>query len=306
MNNHFNKWLLLSFWLFIGIFSIILPCSATTEVCDCEPEIRCQIPAFDDAAYLTQAQKDCSINTHLPWGIPATWNASNESLIVLSHFILNYDSDLNTSTWAAYHLSRVRNVKRMDCFRNYPAEIHPDETPPSCFDYEQDSFDRGHLVNSNDIRMTRTANANTFFLANMAPQYPDFNRGIWRYLESRVHDLVGTGHEIYIITGAIYDHDSNQERDMDEEMKPDHDSGNIAVASAFYKIIARQTPGNPLETLCIVMPHDNRSITGSARRPYVASNIKTIKYVKDLTGIEFFPNLEKSMILESSELWWDD
>ena len=233
-------------------------------------------------------------------GIPTIpQGTDNETLIVQRHFVINYDADLNTPTWAAYRLTaddvdenRPGYVRRLDCFRNYPSDIHPDTTPPLCDDYENDSFDRGHIVNSNDMRRSRTSNANTFYLTNMAPQFSNFNRKIWRTLEGRVNNWAETKGEIYIITGAVFDHNSDGQRDIDANTQRNDGDARISVASNFYKIIFHQQPNGFIETISIMLPHNNQSITGDGRWPYLTRHIVSIRDIEQLTGINFLPELE--------------
>ena len=306
------------------IFVISVYCSPLiqAEVCKCDASIRDKIPEFDAAVYLSEGDRIVAIQRHLPWGIPeAPANAENERLIVLHDYIINYDADLNTPTWVAYRLtdadvdeSQPDYVERADCFRNFPQDLLKDPTPPSCEDYEVDPYDRGHMVNSKDMCRSLTANANSFFLANMAPQYPNFNQKIWRMLEKRVHDLLGPHKydQIYIITGAVFDHDSDGNRDSDTVMIPDHPAGHIAVPSAFYKIVVHHRPNGFLDVLVVLLPHTNESIIGAARYTYLKQHIVSVDQIEELTGINFFPVLEtedqdQAAAIEacrSQGLWW--
>lgn len=292
------------------------------EICDCAPAIRAQIPEFDSAAHLSDAERSAALRRHLPWGVPdQPPGADNERRLVLQDYVVSYDADLNTPTWVAYRLtdadvdeSQPGYVKRADCFRDYPPELLNDPTPPSCDDYEADPYDRGHMVNSKDMCRSATANANSFFLINMAPQHPNFNQKIWRMLEKRVHGLLEKpGYdEIYIITGSVFDHDESGGRDPDAAMIPDHPAGHIAVPSAFYKIIVVQRPNGFLDVLAILLPHTNESITGAARYLYLKRHIVSVDHIEGLTGVNFFPDLEKrepdrAAAIEACRaqgLWW--
>ena len=282
---------------------------AVADVCDCPGFSETEIAGFDSAVILTDLEKEQSIARNLPWGIPIdSANANNESTIIQRHFILDYDADLNTSVWAAYRLTSEEVdanqpgfVARKDCFRNYPAALHPDDTPPLCSDYDNDSYDRGHLVNSNDMRRSRTANANSFFLTNMAPQYDVFNQKIWRTLEDWVNRWARQKGEIFIITGAVFDEGPNGVpdgvRDPDDETKRNDGDGRIAVASQFYKILLHERDDGEIETLSILVPHLRRSYIGDARKPYLQANITTMREIEDLTGLIFLPKL----VLEDPE-----
>ena len=43
----------------------------------------------------------------------------------------------------------------------------------------------------------------SFYLSNMSPQDPGFNRGIWRQLEARVRDWADLHGEVFVVTGPV-------------------------------------------------------------------------------------------------------
>jgi endonuclease G len=43
----------------------------------------------------------------------------------------------------------------------------------------------------------------TFFMSNMSPQAPSFNRGIWAKLEEKVRSWAVTYGEIFVVTGPV-------------------------------------------------------------------------------------------------------
>jgi endonuclease G len=43
----------------------------------------------------------------------------------------------------------------------------------------------------------------SFYLSNMSPQAPGFNRGIWSTLESYVRTWADENEEIYVVTGPV-------------------------------------------------------------------------------------------------------
>jgi endonuclease G len=73
-------------------------------------------------------------------------------------------------------------------------------------DYTASGYDRGHLISSAD-RMSRSVlNSETFLLTNMSPQAPNFNRGVWKELESATRELAGHKDivEVYMICGPLF------------------------------------------------------------------------------------------------------
>jgi endonuclease G len=73
-------------------------------------------------------------------------------------------------------------------------------------DYKGSGFDRGHLAPAGDMP-TAQAMAQSFSLANMVPQAPEHNRGVWaKSVEAatRKYAARATGN-VYVITGPVYE-----------------------------------------------------------------------------------------------------
>lgn len=95
-------------------------------------------------------------------------------------------------------------VKRKDNFR---ADIRiPRRFRAGLNAYKGSGYDRGHLVGSANQDELEIQNSETFLLSNMSPQRPEFNRGIWRRLESAIRQLNSRKHilETYVLTAPVF------------------------------------------------------------------------------------------------------
>lgn len=72
-------------------------------------------------------------------------------------------------------------------------------------DYKGSGYDRGHLVPAADMNRNNTAMSESFFLSNMSPQNPSFNRGIWRKLETQIREWSLQYDTMYVVTGPIFE-----------------------------------------------------------------------------------------------------
>jgi endonuclease G len=116
-----------------------------------------------------------------------------------------------------------------------------------------------------------------FYLSNMVPQVgKNMNQGIWSVLEDKVRQWAIKRNELYIITGPVY------EGDEVETIGPN----DVAVPTHLYKIIFDPIK---IEVIAFVMP--NQALNTEDMPNYIVS----IREIEDLTGLDFFPEIEKSV-----------
>ena len=92
--------------------------------------------------------------------------------------------------WVIYRLTKqqalTKAAKRDDNFKEDPSVPTGSAT---LADYRRSGYDRGHLAPAADMAYSRQTMEDSFFMSNMSPQRPAFNRGIWKDLEAQVRDF---------------------------------------------------------------------------------------------------------------------
>ncbi len=134
------------------------------------------------------------------------------------------------------------SAQRRDVFRTDP-RLSAEESA-SCDDHAGSGYDRGHIVPRDDMNRTAMAQANTFFLSNMAPQTPALNRGLWRWLEELVRSYAKKYGTIFVMTGSVV-----------QEPVQTVPSGRVGVPSRSYKVLLRTNPGGTPTALAIYLPN---------------------------------------------------
>ncbi len=188
------------------------------------------------------------------------------------NYILCFNRKYKDALWVSYELTDgelAKNFKRTNDFK-------PDNMIQSATlaDYSHSGYDRGHLAPAGDMEFSKRAIHESFYLSNMTPQLPRFNRGIWKNLESQVRVWARNSHKIHIITAGILQ--------GDKYIGPDH----VLVPNLFYKII--------------YAPQQNKAIAfllpNKASSQPLTHFIVPIKTINQLTHVNFFSNLSDQQI----------
>lgn len=297
-----HKFLLVSLLLTI-LISLNLPASAAylNEDCRCKDITPEQMWKADAWLWLSSADKEAALNTHLPWGVPTDpAGADHESHLIQRDYIIDYDGDLRDPLWVAYKLTRSDlsvDRNRTECFRQDIRVSY--EQASTCADYSEPTYDQGHMAPNADFTRSLQAMLNTYIMSNMTPQECAFNRGTWLIMESLVRKWVEAKGTLYVISGSVFDRDGTLGRDPDNDakrMKADDESERVAIPSAFYKILVHRNPGGSLESLSLLVPHTAEKIADGepAQRQYLIDHLVSIDDIEQRTGIEFFPDMVAS------------
>ena len=198
--------------------------------------------------------------------------ANPKDLPITRHtgFSLLYDEDHEQPLWVAYHLTQEElygTDKRKDNFRS-DASIATESA--SLSDYKGSGYDRGHLIPAADLSWSEEAMSDSFYLSNMSPQEPQFNRGIWSSLEATVRNFADTEGEVYVVTGPILTDGPYKTIGKNEVSVPKH----------YYKVILDYAEPD-FKAIGFVLPNE-----GSDQR--LESFATTVREVEQLTNLDFF------------------
>ncbi|KAA3659951.1 MAG: DNA/RNA non-specific endonuclease [Calditrichaeota bacterium] len=190
-----------------------------------------------------------------------------------THFALSYNEAYEQPNWVMYQLTKdmlkPSKFKRKDNFRVDPTVDTGSATKK---DYVKSGYDRGHLVPAADMKFSKDALSETFYMSNMSPQKPGFNRGMWKALESQVRDWAKNDDDYYIVVGPVFQDEMAYIGEND-----------VAVPSYYYKIIVDlQEP----DRKAIAFLMENTKLAGELNEYCV-----TIDSIEQMTGIDFFPEL---------------
>jgi endonuclease G len=108
--------------------------------------------------------------------------------------------------WSAEHLTAesVAAAKQQPRTGRFHEESRiPASDRGMTADYARSGYDRGHMTPSGDMP-SQHSQEETFTLANMVPQTPQLNRGVWEAIEEAVRSLAIQDGSLYVVTGPAF------------------------------------------------------------------------------------------------------
>lgn len=212
-------------------------------------------------------------------------------LVTHSAITLSYNEEHEQAHWVSYKLTSAMlkgNEKRTDKFKEDPKVSTKSASPT---DYRLSGYDRGHLAPAGDFTYDVTAMAESFYMSNMSPQTPSFNRGIWKKLEDQVRYWAKDNEEIYIITGPVI---TKKEITLG--------TNKVTVPEYFYKVILDIHPPE-YKAIAFLMKNEKSS------RPLLDYAI-TVDSLERFTELDFFPMLPDTLEIrlqnmKNHEIWFE-
>jgi endonuclease G len=196
--------------------------------------------------------------------------------ILIQHdfYAISYVSKQKNPEWVAYEvqseLLEGADVERSGSFKADPKN----PAAPKSSDYTNSGYDRGHMASAEDMSFDEKAMEQSFFMSNISPQEPNFNRGIWKSLESRVRKWAKKDKRLYVVTGPIL-----PKRITTTTKK----IGEVVIPTYYYKVILDY---DLPERKGIAFIFENKE----SKDPLTKFAVP-IAEVEKRTGINFFPTL---------------
>ncbi|MCQ2606808.1 MAG: DNA/RNA non-specific endonuclease [Bacteroidales bacterium] len=216
-----------------------------------------------------------SIAVSQPFVIPLSGIASigdKRSSQIIEHtgYTVSYNPQLHIPNWVAYELTaeEVKGTVSRKGNAFFP-DPEAEGVVISTYDYSGSGYDRGHMAPAGDMKWSKEAMMESFYLSNICPQNPNLNGGDWRILEEKVRVWAGYYQSIYVVCGPLV------------SKKPQTIGTNkIAVPDAFFKVLLRFTDKG-VETIGFIFKNE------AGHKP-LTEYMVTVDEVEKLTGIDFF------------------
>ena len=198
-----------------------------------------------------------------------------DQVIEREGYALGYVEAWEQPAWVSYRLTKdevmTRKANRESAFLEDP-EVKTGSA--ISFDYQGSGYDRGHLAPAGDMHWSSKTMLESFYMSNMSPQEPSFNRGVWSKLEKAVRRFAYSEGSVVVVTGPIVT--------ADDTKTIGHNK--VRVPGFYYKVIYDETP--PEKMIAFILPNKG------SNKP-VESFVVTVDDVEEATGLDFFSALPK-------------
>lgn len=203
-----------------------------------------------------------------------------DQIVEREGYALGYSEDHEQALWVQYRFTRdenqTRGAIRSDNFRPDPMVK---SGSAALGDYRGSGYDRGHLAPAADMKWSKSAMSDSFYLSNISPQDHAMNAGVWNDVEKFVRYTVNVEDSIIVVTGPMF-----------KGGEPKIGANGVTVPSAFYKLIYDET--EPRKMIAFVVP--NRA----SDQPLTAF-VTTVDEVEAQTGLDFFAKVKGADALEA-------
>ena len=215
----------------------------------------------------------------------------NECFVKHRLYTLCYNEKYEQAEWVCYTLSKeilsFPSVKRSNDFRI----DHLVKTGSAISrDYKGSGFDRGHLAPAADMSYDESVMSESFYMSNMSPQHPGFNRGIWKKLEEQVRIWAVQEDEIIVITGPVLSGITSY-----------IGSNKVGVPEYFYKVIIDKEP--EFKVIAFILKNEPSKLS-------LSNFTVSVDSLERLTGLDFLPdykpreqNILEALILAEKWSW---
>jgi endonuclease G len=185
------------------------------------------------------------------------------------YYTLSYNEKHEQADWVAYELTNAMTIKKVERQDNFRADPSIPTYSASLEDYEEPVYDRGHLAPCREFQFTYKAMDETFYLSNMSPQLPYFNRTVWNKLEGLVREWAELYGYIYVVTGPIL-----------KDGLPYIGENEVSVPDSYYKVILVYKESR-VQAIGFIIPQIDCTTD-------LTQYIYTVDEVEARTGIDFY------------------
>ena len=219
--------------------------------------------------------------------IPKLDKAIVSQVIEHTGYTVSYNRKRRNPNWVAYELT----AEEVDGKEPRNGDFIPDPdlkgAQATDEDYKNCGWDRGHLAPAADMKWSKEAMEESFYLSNISPQNNNLNRGVWKSIEELTRDAAVKHKNVLVVTGPVF----TKEKGLGKIGK-----NKVLIPNGFYKVLLINNCGyKGIGFYC-----ENK-----AGKKKLSSYAVSIDSIEHITGIDFFHMLpdEIENTVESEYNW---
>lgn len=205
--------------------------------------------------------------------IPVDLKKRNEIKLKRTAYTVSYNNFYKTPNWVAWELTRQETSGSEERKNKFLPDPDLPEPRVEHADYTHSGYDRGHMAPAADMKWSKKAMQESFYMSNICPQNRKLNRDDWGDLEEACRQWAKKYGTVHIACGPIYD-----------KAKPERIGHHqVAVPNRFFKVVLIYNRKNPI---AMGFLFDNK-----AGHKKLEKYMVTVDSVEKITGLDFFSQL---------------
>ena len=159
--------------------------------------------------------------------IPVMSAKKQGQVIHRTGYTLAYDAKTRTPQWVAWELTKKETQGTVERSNDFQPDPDVKGAKVVTKDYSHSGYDRGHMAPAADMKWSKKAMMESFYMSNICPQDHNLNTSDWSELENKSRQWARRFGKVYIVCGPIYNGKRN-------EYIADH---RVKVPDAFFKVV---------------------------------------------------------------------
>ena len=205
--------------------------------------------------------------------IPKTIRQRDETIITHTGYTVSYNHHYKTPNWVAWELTRQETTGEEGRTNQFLPDPSLPEPRVETSDYTHSGYDRGHMAPAADMKWSKQAMKESFYMSNICPQNRKLNRDDWGDLEEKCREWAKKYGRVYIACGPIYDKASPKRIGKHQ----------VAVPDRFFKVVLIYNRKNPI---AMGFLFENK-----AHHQNLKNYMVKVDQVEEETGLDFFSKL---------------
>lgn len=209
--------------------------------------------------------------------IPVMPEEKQGQIIQRTGYTLAYDAKNKTPQWVAWELTDKETRGKEERTNDFQPDPEVIGTKVVTYDYSGSGYDRGHMAPAGDMKWSKQAMQESFYMTNICPQDHNLNTEDWNDLEMKSREWARRYGKVHIVCGPIY-------KGIRNEYIGEH---RVKVPDAFFKVILIDDARKPY---ALGFLFENKA----GERP-LKEYLVSVDEIERITGMDFFSVLPDNL-----------